>query len=171
MTVVVREVDRGWTALKATVKLLKDRSYVKVGVLDDGKGAAKEGDLTSGELAAVQEFGTKDGKIPARSFVGSTFDKGFAAYYALLRTLVGGIYDGKMTIEKALNIMGLKMATDIKKTVTIGEGVPPPNAPSTIAHKEKYSVRKGTIRTLVDTGRMLDAVSWLVFLRPKGDEK
>ena len=67
----VTEIDRGWRKLRQTMKAASD-AHAKVGVLA-GKGAeeSREG-LTNAELAAVHEFGTKDGRVPERSFIRAT---------------------------------------------------------------------------------------------------
>ena len=160
-----RQVDRGWNSLRRVANSIEHRdSYVKVGVLDEGKGSeVRDGGLTNAELVVVHEFGSSDGRIPERSFVRSTLAAERENYVRLLADLLRGIYDQRLTVEKALNVLGARMATDIKKRVTAGEPIPPPNAPSTEAHKRRG--KSGVIRTLVDTGRMIAAVSWLVVLQ------
>jgi hypothetical protein len=155
--VVVKEVDRGWAALRDAVRAYKAKDpHVKVGFLDDGgKGSADHGGLTTAELAAVMEFGTEDGRIPARSFVGSTFEANKARYVDDLGVLLVKVLEGTFTLQKVLAIMGLRMASDINKAVRSGDGVPPPNAPSTIK-------AKGSARTLLDTARMIAALTYAV---------
>ena len=58
---------------------------------------------------------------------------------------------GKTTAAAALTIIGQKHVTRIKKTIT-GRNILPALAPSTIAAK------KGSSKTLVDTGAMVNAV-------------
>ena len=58
---------------------------------------------------------------------------------------------GKTTAQAALTIIGQKHVTRIKKTIT-GRNIPPPLSPKTVARK------KGSSKTLVDTGAMVNAV-------------
>lgn len=155
--------DLGWTEMLKRAKEIKDRR-VKVGVLDSGEGAAMhdpDGDLSVAEIAAVNEFGTQDGRIPERSFVRSTFDEQREELVELGKELIAKVFEGKIDVNKALNMLGAKLATEIKKKITLGDGVPPPNAEATIA-------AKGSSRPLVDTGRMVNAITWAIL--GKGDE-
>jgi hypothetical protein len=145
--------DHGWAALFKRVKEIKD-SYVKVGVLaDDAKGGmhVPGADLTVAEIAVVHEFGA--GIVPERSFVRSTFDARREELVELGKKLMTGVIDGKIKLKPALDVMGSTLATAMKRKITEGAGVPPPNAPSTVA-------AKGSSRPLVDTGRMLGAITW-----------
>lgn len=158
-----REVDKGWNALRQSMKSLEqNKSYVKIGVLDDGKGAEiRDGGLSNAEIAAIHEFGSADGRIPERSFVRSTWEAKESEYLAMMKKLVRGVYEGKMSVEKALNVAGARIANDIKNRVTQGPGIPPPLAASTIA-------RKGSSRPLIDTGRMINSLAWKVVLSSLG---
>jgi hypothetical protein len=158
--VSIVDKDRGFIALIQRLKEIED-SHVKVGVLSDSEQGGLHvpgADLTVAEIAVVNEFGTSDNRIPERSFVRSTFAEQHTSLAALGVKLIGGIVDGKMTTIRALDIMGSTLATAMKKKITDGAGIPPPNAPSVAAVKQAKG--KGAIRTLVDTGRMLGAITW-----------
>ncbi len=153
---VVREKDLGWNELKKHLKALEQGdSYVKAGVLGDS--GSHEGGLTNVELALIHELGTRNGHIPERSFIRSSFDKNKAEYLETLKKLFKGVYENKMDVPRALGLMGVKMAADIKKGITKGAGIPPPNAPSTIA-------AKGSSRPLDDTGRLVNSISHAVVI-------
>ena len=62
------------------------------------------------------------------------------------------IYDGKAGVKQVLDMLGMQAASDMRNLIRSGSGVPPPNAPATIA-------RKGSSHTLVDTGQMINSVS------------
>jgi len=82
-----------------------------------------------------------------------------------MQRLLGHIVDGKITVDKALNVLGAKYSAEVKNTVTQGEQIQPPNAPSTLARK-LAKTREGAangVRTLIDTGRMVGAVTWATF--------
>ncbi len=161
----VTDKDKGWRRLQALAKsLAADDVHVRVGVLDDGRaGSEDHGGITTGQLAVAMEFGTAH--IPARSWVGLTFDKARGEVQSDMQRLLGHIVDGKITVDKALNVLGAKYSAAVKNTVTQGEQIQPPNAPSTLARKLAKARTGATngIRTLIDTGRMIGAVTWATF--------
>ncbi len=167
--------DRGFADLFKRVEALRGKSHVKVGVLADSDRGGLHvpgASLTVAEIAAVLEFGTQDGKIPARSFVRSTFDEMRGELTALAAELIAAVVlDGKMDAARALGLLGLKLATGIREKIVGGSGVPPPNAPSTLRAKQnKGKWNKGGkaqaagwgVRTLVDSGRLLASISYAV---------
>lgn len=161
----VTDIDRGWKRLQALSKQLASNDvHVRVGVLDDGKeGSADRDGLTNGMLAVAMEFGTS--RIPARSWIGRTFDQKRNEVQADMQRLLGHIVDGKISVDKALNVLGAKYSAEVKNTVTQGEQIPPPNAPSTLARK-LAKTREGAangVRTLIDTGRLIGSVTWAAF--------
>lgn len=161
----VIDKDKGWNRLQELAKRLAANDvHVRVGVLDDGRaGSEDHGGITTGQLAVAMELGTAT--IPARSWVGLTFDRARTEVQADMRTLLGHIVDGKITVDKALNVLGAKYSAAVKNTVTQGEQIQPPNAPSTLARK-LAKTREGAangVRTLIDTGRMVGAVTWATF--------
>lgn len=136
--VKIKEKDLGLRQLMDLAKQLKEGgAYVKVGVLDDGKGGDDHGGLTTAQLAAIHEFGSADGHIPERSFMRSTFNANKKTYVQNLGKLLVAVVRGQISVDKMFNIMGAIISTDIKKRVTVGEQIPPPNAPSTIWKKTK----------------------------------
>lgn len=165
--VAVRQVDRGWNRIRKLVDdYAQSDSYAKVGFLDQGKGAEQRGELTQAQIAARMEYGSEDGTQPPRPAVVPTFDAQRGALTTMSGKLVKGILDGKMTVERALGILGATLAAEIKKRITTGAEIPPPNAPSTALKKRKLT-RKGatmSIRTWVDTGRLIGALTWAVII-------
>ena len=162
----VVDKDKGWKRLQELSKrLTADDVHVRVGVLDDGRAGSEvrgEG-ITTGQLAVAMEFGTDT--IPARSWVGLTFDRARAEVQSDMQRLLWSVVEGKITVDKALNVLGAKYSAEVKNTVTQGEQIPPPNAPSTLARK-MAKTRAGAAnaaRTLIDTGRMIGAVTWATF--------
>lgn len=137
-SVKIKEKDLGLRQLMDLAKQLKEGgAHVKVGVLDDGKGGEDHGGLTTAQLAAVHEFGSADGHIPERSFIRSTFDKNKKTYTENLRKLLVAVVNGQISVSRMFNVMGAVISTDIKKHVTTGAPIPPPNAPSTVWNKTK----------------------------------
>lgn len=165
--------DKPLRELAKTLRSLKDgQSYVRIGVL--GEKAAQEhstadiGRTTNGLLALVHEFGSPSRGIPARPWIRPAFEKNRAKYIAQLKTLLGGVYTGKMTIARALGILGSVGAADVRDYVTGGAPIPPPNAPATLRRKLLLGDNP---RTLVDTGRMLNSVTYEVHLSGGVEEK
>lgn len=153
----MRIVDKGWDKLVELLKEVdKEPPTVKAGLLA-GKGAdtAHDGGLTNVELGIIHEFGAPAAGIPARPWVSAGFAKNQAKYQSHLKTGLTKIYEGKMTPKRLLGLIGAEMAADIKNYVTAGSGVPPPLKPATIA-------AKGSDRPLIDTGRMVGAISWAI---------
>ena len=162
----VVDKDKGWKRLQELSKrLAADDVHVRVGVLDDGRaGSEVRGErITTGQLAVAMEFGTAT--IPARSWVGLTFDRARAEVQSDMQRLLWSVVEGKITVDKALNVLGAKYSAEVKNTVTQGEQIQPPNAPSTLGRKLART-REGAangVRTLIDTGRMIGAVTWATF--------
>lgn len=170
MKVSVVTKSEPWKALRKALEQAKRNAasggmFVDVGVMGETK-HEEEGPRTQKEAAAVRnvelavihEYGTKDGHIPARPFILSTFNAKRPEYVAMLKKLVKGIYLLKMTPTRALGLLGSKMASDMKKRIRAG--IPPPNAPDTVAHK-------GSSKPLVDSGQLLSSITWAVGGKPE----
>lgn len=130
-------------------------AHVRIGVLASRGGNADHDGITMIELAAIHEFGSPAAGVPERSFIRRTFEVKTAELKVIKRRLAERVVTGKMTIGDALEILGSWGAAEVKKTITVGPGVPPPNAPSTVE-------RKGSARPLVDTGRLVGSIQWEV---------
>lgn len=166
-TVKVRDVDRGWKKLKDFAKRVGDgKTYVKVGIVGPKAQETNEEGITTVRLAMIHEFGAPSVGIPERSFLRVTFDRNRVAYRAMLRKLLVSVFSTKplMKETQALGILGAKIAADVKGYVTQGAGVPPPNSPATLARKlaKTRPGSKGQPRTLIDTGRMIGSITWIV---------
>jgi len=125
--------------IEKEIKKLASTS-VKVGIFDS----------SIAEYATFNEYGTEN--IPARSFMRSTereqdgWKKDIASAYDKL------IFK-QATSSKVLSMVGEKVKNDIKDKIL--SNIPPPNAVSTLKRK------KGT-KTLIDTGAMLNSVTYQV---------
>lgn len=138
-------------------------SYVKAGVLGTShksKGKQRTDGLTNAQLASIHEYGLGD--VPARPWIGPPFRANRQKYMArLVKAYKKALKDGEPAqVIKELERLGFLMAADIKNYVTQSPlpGVPPPNAPATIA-------RKGSSRTLVDSSQMVNSVTHQVIDR------
>lgn len=143
--------DSKWKQIVAAIATLAD-ARVTVGVLSDGT----ESDGTSLlEIAAIHEFGAPGAGIPERSFIRSTFRDRQREAATMAERLAKAIVLRGMPVKQALGLLGAWGAAEVKRTITSGDGVPPPLKPATIA-------RKGSSRPLVDTGRLLASITWEV---------
>lgn len=158
----VIERDLGWAALlKSAKRLAAAKPYVKIGVLGNAKSRPGD-DISNVELALIQEFGSPKNNIPERSFIRAPFRARRNEYLKDLKTLLAATLHRKaLDMRQALGLMGEKIAADFKKNAP---GTPPPNAESTLKKKlaKGRPGSKGDPRTLVDTGRLIDSISYSV---------
>jgi len=147
----VKVDDKKWRELRKRLEAMgADKAHVRVGVLSDDS----HGDIGMIELAAIHEFGSEAAGIPERSFIRRTFRDRKEELTQLLHVLTHKIVTNKMTILQALNTLGLWGANAVKQTITQSD-IPPPLKPSTIA-------RKGSDKPLVDTGQLVNSITWKV---------
>ena len=142
------------TALKAKLGELS-KARVKVGVLQgaDESVETEHGELTIAELAAVHEFGAPSVGIPERSFIRGTFNspEGQEEITKFTTELADQIIKNEVAPRQALQMLGAKGAAMVR--AKIRSHVPPPLKQATID-------RKGSSTPLVDTGHLINAVSW-----------
>jgi phage gpG-like protein len=120
---------------------------VSVGVHEDAP--PSEDGVPVAEYAAINEFGSDDGRVPERSFMRSTLDEHEAKYARLLAGKVDQALDGKH-LKVGMREVGHEVVRDVRAKIESGVG--PANAPSTIA-------RKGHGATLVDSGNLSDSIT------------
>lgn len=129
------------------------KAHVKVGVLASKGGNADHDGIAMIELAAIHEYGSPAANIPERSFIRSAFAKK-TELNAFVTKLAKAIVDGKLDARRALHMLGTWAAAKVKKNITERD-IPPPLKPKTIA-------RKKSTKPLVDTGRLLNAITYEV---------
>ena len=122
---------------------LRGVTRVRVGFLEgstypDGKPVAM--------IAAIQEWGTADGRIPSRPFFRTMIKQKQREWGpAMAGLLKNNGYD----IRRTLDITGQAIAGQLRDSIVNGAWVP--NAPSTV-------VKKGFDKPLIDTSHMLNSV-------------
>lgn len=143
--------DRGMKAWRERHEKLArgGKPHVKLGVFQDS--GSREDGLTNVQLAAIHEFGTSDGHVPERSFLRSAFNANHKDWRAMLRTLVRDVVLGRSSLKRAFDIVGARAISDVKKLIVAH--IPPKLAESTVA-------RKGSSTPLVDTGSLLNSLTW-----------
>lgn len=141
----IQHRDLGAKKVAGKWKLIQSRMapVVHVGVL--GRGNA---DVAL--YAAVNEYGTEDGRIPARPFMRPAFTS--AQVKAAMRGVQGYLKDQR-SINDLLTAIGATCRNQVISN--INNHPPPPNAPSTIA-------AKGSSGTLVNTGRMKQSITYTI---------
>lgn len=139
-------VDKGWNRIRRELR----RAAVQEVVVGIQQGEMNDGQAIA-EYAAYNEFGTEN--IPERSFMRSTFDENLSGIKQDMDRRYSQVVEGKLTVDKALGLIGLRHQDQIKDK--IGSNLPPPNAPATIE-------AKGSSKTLIDTGAMKNSVHYLV---------
>lgn len=139
---------------------LNDGMYVKVGIL--GEKAARindlegKSDLTNADIGAIHEFGSKDGRIPARSWLRVPLIDNIQKYMDKLEDKFKTKYNflnTKKIIEPLLNELGLAGVKIVQEGfVTGGYG----------KWKPSKKLKDGDTKsgdTLVETGQLSQSIS------------
>jgi hypothetical protein len=140
----VRDIDRGWKGIVRELERAKGLE-VAVGILE---GSQNEG-TSIAEYASYNEFGTDE--VPSRPFMAMSFDENVEAINTDFQRQGDQMVQGRKTANAALTVIGQKHADRIKNTIT-GRNILPRLAESTVRAK------KGSTKTLVDSGAMANAV-------------
>jgi len=138
-------------AMKALAKKLEGATRVLVGV-PEGAGAYEDG-LTIATIAAVNNFGSADGKIPARPFLTPAIEKGALQYQRLAEVMIPKVLTGEMTMNTLLEQMGNLAEGHVKQEITDGNFID--NAESTKA-------AKGSDKPLIDTGALRQSIRYVI---------
>ncbi len=144
----VSDRDRGYRKRLKSIAKAGRLMTVTVGVHDaEGGAAATGGDLTVADVATFGEFGTPT--APSRSFIRGYVDENETQIEADLRKMGEGIADGKITQQVGLERFGLFTVGAIQSRIS--DGIPPPNAESTIA-------AKGSSTPLINFGQLRSSI-------------
>lgn len=147
-TLKLIDFQKAFDEVTQAVKSLGGGKVVTVGIHEDA-GDHEGTDLTMAQLGAVLNFGTEDGRIPARPWLEPGVMSGTAAY---LRKIETGLAVGK-PFDLILADVGVIAEDRVKLYMT--ELRTPANAPSTIE-------RKGSDNPLIDTGALRQSVTSVV---------
>lgn len=134
--------------LEAIKRRVAERNSVKVGI------PAGSGDHDGTPLVvigAVHEFGS--GHIPERSFLRVPLRANQDLWSQILRNGLPAVLRNEITSLQLMDQLGSRAAAASQEAIS--RGINPPNAPSTIQ-------RKGSSTPLVDTGRLLQSITWEV---------
>ncbi|CAG9424407.1 TPA: hypothetical protein ACS78B_000145 [Providencia alcalifaciens] len=112
-------------------------------------------------VAAIQELGYPEGGIPPRPFLRPTMKNKKTEYGQLIFRVAKAAANGNITVNDGLTQVGAKAASDMKlaiKAVT----TPVLDDATVKARARRHSKGKSTNKPLVDTGQMLNAVTFVV---------
>jgi hypothetical protein len=151
--VTFKEDRKRWDDLKRELARVGTSSLV-VGYPAEKDRQHKGSGMSNAELAGLHEFGSPGGRIPERPFLRSTFDAKREEWMRLTGKLLGRVLAGEAKVSQALGLLGARVTADCKNTVTQGSGLKA-NALSTVK-------RKGSDRPLIDTGRLVSGLTWVV---------
>lgn len=151
-TVKVKGGRKLQRALDKLSKVAGQPTQVKVGV---PVGAVPYPDGTPLVLvAAVNEFGSTDGRVPERSYLRSTVTMEQPTFKKFWRKQIAkDLLEGNITAAAALELLGQLAEGKIKKRIV--EISEPPNAPSTVSEK-------GSSNPLIDTGHLRQSIRYEV---------
>lgn len=150
----VKVDDKAWKELRRHLKKLeREGAHVKVGVLASS-GTHAESGISMIEIASVHEFGSPSIGVPERSFIRAGIQEKRDDLVRILNGLAKGIVQDKITVDEALQKLGLWGANAVKRKITSSD-IPPPLKASTVA-------RKGSTKPLVDTGQLVNSISFEV---------
>lgn len=165
----VKVIDHGWKKIQEEMKKC-DGTYVKVGYPSEkglthepkkdesgpadkgkkgGKGKAAKPILMA-DLAAIMEFGTADGHIPARPFMASTFDMYVEEVLKNIASIKDQIISGKITAKQGWGKIGAWYKGRMQHTIK--DSVWQANADITIKLKGSSAplIDSGALRTSID---------------------
>lgn len=148
--VVKSTAQQGLRDLAKAINSISQKN-VYIGVI--GNNSEHEGELNNAQLMAIHEFGTDDGHVPERAPIRKTMAKNGDSYGTMFEKAIKGVLEGKPDADIILNRIGAQVAGDV-----VGEiqaGVEPGLAESTIK-------RKGSDKPLIDTGALVQSISYEV---------
>lgn len=146
--VVSSTAQQGLRDLAKAIDSISQKN-VYIGVI--GNNAGREGEINNAQLMAIHEFGTEH--IPERAPIRKTMAKNGDNYGVMFEKAIMGVLEGKSDADLILNRIGAQVAGDVVGEIQSGVG--PELAPSTIK-------RKGSDRPLIDTGALVQSISYEV---------
>lgn len=144
----VKDTDLGAQAMVARVKAAASPRVLTVGVHgEEGGAATQDGKTTVGDVATANEFGLG---VPERSFIRAWADENADRHQADLRKIGEAIVKGTIpSADVGLEQLGLRFVGEVQ--ARIASGIPPENAPATVA-------RKGSSTPLINFGQLRSSI-------------
>lgn len=151
---IFSDKDKGFKDLMTVFKINAGESSGFAGFLRSSgeyKGKSEREHMSVAQNARIQEYGSTDGRIPERAPIRHALDNNGKELRSMTKKLAQKVLDKKLGREEAIGLICQKVVDWIK--TSINSNLPPPNAPATVA-------AKGSDKTLIDTGQMLNSVEW-----------
>lgn len=112
-------------------------------------------------VASIQEFGSVANHIPPRPFFNPALEENEQKYAKIMAKNFENILEGKIDASQALGQIGEFVKGDIQQSIRAVDS--PPLSERTIAARaKKNSKGKASTKPLVDTGLMIQSVSYEV---------
>lgn len=172
-----KTIDRGYNAIIQEMKVLEKKPFVKVGFPKESAKTnekhkdenGKDSDLTVLDVAVFHEFGTE--RLPPRSFMRASHDKMAPEINAAIKRLYKGVMEGKLSVSRALSIIGLLVERETKRFLTSNSVKPPSKKGdfslvkfSPVVNSNAKAPRKdkrNSYKTLIDTAQMLNSITFV----------
>lgn len=148
----VKYIDRGFANLMIRVRGLTSL-HGRVGLLnnDPERIHPLRNDLTVGEVALINEFGSRNAGVPQRSFLRRTLSEKMTEIKERLASAAWHTIFLRETGEQSLGSVAKQTAVDVRQTILRGD-IPPPLADFTV-------MMKGHDRTLQDTLTLVTSIT------------
>lgn len=146
----VKDVDKGYRKLVDEVFRFENPRLM-VGILGANGGKEYENGASVLDVATWNEFGTE--QIPSRSFIRAWYDANLPEIRKKLKGLLIAVVKRKIDKDQALEQLGQWCVGSMQ--ARIAQGIPPPNAQSTID-------KKGSSTPLIDHGILRSSISYKV---------
>jgi phage gpG-like protein len=143
----IKDNKREQKRLEKLLRKTQKQNHVAVGILQD---EPHDEHFSMMDLAMVHEYGSRNGHIPARSFIRSTCDAKRKDHLDLVRKLQWQIILGRINAKQALMQLGEVVSKDMVQA--INDGIEPALKPETVK-------RKKSSKPLIDTGRLKGAIT------------
>lgn len=149
--------DKEWRKVRKQIDRLVRKGSLQVGIIA-GKGAEdlhEDSGLTMAEIGAVHEFGAPKAGIPQRSFIRGGVKKNADEIRSVIVKVAKGWLrpSATLSIKQGLDIIGVATTNAIRRFITSDDNGLAALKPATVE-------RKGSTRPLVDTGRLLNSITW-----------
>jgi len=151
----VTETDFGLDKLLKGFQKPKSAA-VHIGVFGDGAQREDDEGIDNVLLAAVHEFGRRDGSIPSRSFLRATIIENRRKYARMFEHFIKRFGGDPAGIRKTLDAMGLQVVGDVQKKIS--DGIKPRLEDSTLKAKKRRFGKESTT-PLVATGDLRQSIA------------
>lgn len=144
MSVKLIDFQLAQAEIQRELAKLRGNKYATVGIHEDA-GNTEDGEMTQAQNGALQNFGND--KIPARPWLIPGVE---SATPDVIDTIASGIEKGLPTDQIMEQVGAIAAGATQQYVIDLRE---PPNAKSTID-------KKGSDNPLIDTGSMLQSITW-----------